>query len=58
MEKNGCSIGNRELIIFITLALFILVSYFIWPLLDSLVLGLVFAYVGRPVRELFGKIDR
>jgi len=55
MERNGCSMGNRELMLFITIALFILASYFIWPLLDGLVLGLVFAYVGRPVRDLFGK---
>lgn len=55
MEKNDYSICNRDLMLFITIALFILVSYFIWPLLDGLVLGLVFAYVGRPVRDLFGK---
>jgi len=41
-----------------TLALIILLSYYIWPLLDGLVLGLVFAYVGRPVRDLFGKRRR
>ena len=40
-----------------TLALIILLSYYIW-LLDGLVLGLVFAYVGRPVRDLFGKRRR
>lgn len=39
----------------ITFVLFILGSYFIWPLLEGLVLGLVFAYVGRPVRDLFGR---
>ena len=50
-----CRWGLKEWLIVITLALIILISYFIWPLRDSLVLGLVFAYVGRPVRDLFGK---
>ena len=42
----------------VALALIIAISYFIWPLLDGLVLGFVFAYVGRPVRDLFGERRR
>ena len=38
----------------ITAALLILlISYLIFPLLDGLVLGMVFAYVGRPIKDLF-----
>jgi predicted PurR-regulated permease PerM len=53
-----CSQGKREWLIAVTFALIILISYFIWPLIDGLVLGFVFAYVGRPVRDLFGKRRR
>jgi predicted PurR-regulated permease PerM len=51
-------LAEREWLLIITLSLMILVSYFIWPLLDGLVLGLVFAYVGRPVRVFFGRNQR
>jgi predicted PurR-regulated permease PerM len=47
-------LGEKSWLIVFTLALVVLLSYYIWPLLDGLVLGLVFAYVGRPVRDLFG----
>jgi predicted PurR-regulated permease PerM len=46
-------LGKKNWLIVFTLALVVLLSYYIWPLLDGLVLGLVFAYVGRPVRDLF-----
>ena len=32
----------------------ILVSLMVFPLLDSMILGVVFAYVGRPIKDLFG----
>src|SRR5512137_1735281 len=51
-------LGKKNWLIVFTLALIILLSYYIWPLLDGLVLGLVFAYVGRPVRDFFGKNRR
>jgi predicted PurR-regulated permease PerM len=47
-------IGKGDGLLLVILALIILVSYFILPLLEALVLGAVFAYVGRPVRDLFG----
>lgn len=54
MEINlPCRLGKREWMLFLTIVLFVMASYFIWPLLDGLVLGLVFAYVGRPVKDLF-----
>jgi predicted PurR-regulated permease PerM len=36
------------------LASLILISYLIFPLLEGIVLGIVFAYVGRPIMRLFG----
>ena len=54
MEINlPCRPGKMEWMLFLTVILVVLASYFIWPLLDGLVLGLVFAYVGRPVKDLF-----
>jgi predicted PurR-regulated permease PerM len=55
---SACTIRQREWRLLIAIALLIMVTYFIWPLFDGLVLGLVFAYVGRPVRDLFGKSRR
>lgn len=46
-------LGKKNWLMLFTLALAILLSYYIWPLLDGLILGLVFSYVGRPVRDLF-----
>jgi predicted PurR-regulated permease PerM len=48
-----CQLGKKNWLIAFTLVLIVLLSYYIWPLLDGLVLGFVFAYVGRPVRDLF-----
>lgn len=50
-----CRLNKGKWLLVITLALLLLVSYFLSPLLDGLVLGVVFAYIGRPVRDLFGK---
>lgn len=47
-----CELSRRRLHI-ITIALLILVAYLLSPLLDGIVLGVVFAYVGGPVRDLF-----
>jgi predicted PurR-regulated permease PerM len=32
----------------------ILVSLMVFPLLDGMILGVVFAYIGRPIRNIFG----
>ncbi|HWQ19323.1 MAG TPA: AI-2E family transporter [Methanotrichaceae archaeon] len=39
----------------IAAAALLLVFYLVVPLLDGIILGVVFAYVGRPIRDLFGK---
>jgi predicted PurR-regulated permease PerM len=51
-------LGKKNWLMAFTFALLVLLSYYIWPLLDGLVLGLVFAYVGRPVRDLFKRSRR
>jgi len=51
----SCLRAHRSWLFAVTLLLIILSSYFFWPLLDGIVLGVVFAYLGRPVRDLFGK---
>ncbi len=51
-------LDRKDWTLVFTIALVLLLSYYIWPLLDGLVLGLVFAYVGRPVRDLFGRNRR
>ena len=48
-------VRHRTWLFAATLLLILLSSYFIWPLLDGIILGIVFTYLGRPVRDLFGK---
>jgi len=40
------------------LFILILISYFLFPLMDGIILGVVFAYVGRPIRDKFGRRRR
>ena len=47
--------SHRNWLFAVTILLVFLSSYFLWPLLDGIVLGIVFTYLGRPVRDLFGK---
>ena len=35
-----------------------MIVYFIFPFLDGIILGTVFAYVGRPIRDKFGQHRR
>ena len=53
-----CCLGKKKWLMASTLVLIVLLSYYIWPLLDGLVLGFVFAYVGRPVRDQFRRSRR
>ncbi len=53
-----CRFDRREWLLLIFIVLLLLISYVFLPLLDGLVLGVVFAYVGLPVRNLFGKRRR
>lgn len=50
-----CRIGKKDALLLITMALLVMVSFFVYPLLEGIVLGMVFFYVGRPVRNIFGK---
>jgi predicted PurR-regulated permease PerM len=50
---RSCLSENRLLLLAVIIAL-ILISYLVFPLLDGMILGVVFAYVGFPVRNLFG----
>jgi len=39
----------------LTLGSLLLIGYFLFPFLDGIILGTVFAYVARPIRDKFGK---
>jgi predicted PurR-regulated permease PerM len=51
-----CSEHKGMLIL--VLAALILIFYFFFPFLDGIILGTVFAYVGKPIRDNFGKRKR
>jgi predicted PurR-regulated permease PerM len=40
-------------VVILALAALLLIFYFLFPFLDGLILGTVFAYVGRPIRDKF-----
>jgi predicted PurR-regulated permease PerM len=40
-------------LLIVTIGALVLIFYFLSPFLDGVILGTVFAYVGRPVRDLF-----
>lgn len=42
----------------LALAAVLMTVYFIFPFLDGIILGTVFAYVGRPIRDKFGQHRR
>ena len=42
----------------IALASLFLVAYFFFPFMDGIILGTVFAYVGKPIRDLFRRKKR
>ncbi|UEC43931.1 MAG: conserved membrane protein of unknown function [Methanothrix sp.] len=59
MERNLRSLLVENAWILIpVLLLLILITYFLLPLMDGIILGVVFAYVGRPIKERFGKRER
>ena len=45
-------------ILILALAALLVTAYFAFPFLDGIILGSVFAYVGRPIRDRFGKRRR
>ena len=59
MERNLRSLLVENAWILIpVLFLLLLITYFLLPLMDGIILGVVFAYVGRPIKERFGKRER
>ncbi len=48
---NWCS--EHKSILVLALAALLLIFYFLFPFLDGVILGMVFAYVGRPIRDKF-----
>ena len=59
MEKDLRSqLTENAWIILPILFILILISYFLLPLMDGIILGVVFAYVARPIREKFGRRRR
>jgi predicted PurR-regulated permease PerM len=51
-EGRWCS--EHKGILIVALASLFLIIYFLFPFLDGIILGMVFAYVGRPIRDHFG----
>ncbi len=48
-------LSENRLMLLVVIAVLVLISYLVFPLLDGMILGVVFAYIGLPVRNLFGK---
>lgn len=48
---NWCA-DHKGILLLVVVAL-VLVTYFLFPFLDGVILGTVFAYVGRPIRDKF-----
>lgn len=42
----------------VVLVAIIAIAYFMFPLMDGIILGTVFAYIGRPIRDMFGARKR
>jgi len=49
--EHWCS--EHKGILLLTIAALVLIIYFLFPFLDGVILGTVFAYVGRPIRDKF-----
>ncbi len=54
----GCWCSEHKGILIVALAAVFMIVYFIFPFLDGIILGTVFAYVGRPIRDKFGRRRR
>lgn len=59
LERNLRSqLVENAWILIPVLFLLLLITYFLFPLMDGIILGVVFAYVGRPIKERFGRRER
>jgi len=54
MNSDRPWLHENKLLLLCVIAALILVFYLVFPLLNGMVLGVVFAYVGLPIRNLFG----
>jgi predicted PurR-regulated permease PerM len=54
----GSWCSEHKFIVILALASVLMTVYFIFPFLDGIILGMVFAYVGRPIRDKFGQRRR
>ena len=50
--------GEHKSILILALAAVCMTAYYAFPFLDGIILGSVFAYVGRPIRNRFGRRRR
>jgi predicted PurR-regulated permease PerM len=57
-SKLGNWCADHKGILILAAAALILVTYFLFPFLDGVILGTVFAYVGRPIRDKFKRRRR
>ncbi|HSD57456.1 MAG TPA: AI-2E family transporter [Methanotrichaceae archaeon] len=57
-SKLGNWCADHTGILILAAAALILITYFLFPFLDGVILGTVFAYVGRPIRDKFKKRRR
>ncbi|HOO53011.1 MAG TPA: AI-2E family transporter [Methanothrix sp.] len=53
-----CQLVENAWILLPLLFILILITYFLFPLMDGIVLGVVLAYVARPIRDKFGRRRR
>jgi predicted PurR-regulated permease PerM len=47
--------SEHKSVLILAIAALIMIFYFLFPFMDGLILGTVFAYVGRPIRDKFRK---
>ncbi len=50
--------SEHKFIVVLAMAAVLMIVYFVYPFLDGIILGTVFAYVGRPIRDKFGEHKR
>ena len=59
MDKDlRCQLVENAWVLLPLLFILILISYFLFPLMDGIILGVVLAYVARPIRDKFGRRRR
>ena len=59
MDKDlRCQLVENAWVLLPLLFILILISYFLFPIMDGIILGVVLAYVARPIRDKFGRRRR